>query len=358
MRQSRTCPNVFTNQERDRDAHLGSALQAQFTLVAHRNSLEVLVRHLNQFRDDQERHAKLPHLSHDLERPYLDTRALGFILRSRCPDLLNELGVCDNRFRLVIATIVERNQLLETRVLAYLGQHWEGGTEPDPDDWRLLRLKTTTDNVYMAVDDALEMNKQCFEKLRRFIKDAFPKSRPLRIRMSEAPQSAMDNNNPTSDAEFYWAWLQHADHLFTSRSFFFLLAETVLLATTATFITDDSTLLVVLSMCLLGLAITGAWCGVAYVYVTCTHKFIDGKLLRGGPEEQPLEPRWAEYATKRGALRLLGLKVPRIEIMMGFVLPIGLILIWLMLAAWRIILSTTSLGDGSSTATVLLGMWA
>jgi hypothetical protein len=33
--------------------------------------------------------------------------------------------------------------------------------------------------VYSATDDALDTNKDCFEKLRKFIKAEFPKAKPL-----------------------------------------------------------------------------------------------------------------------------------------------------------------------------------
>lgn len=177
---------------RDRDAYLAATLQAQFTLVVHRNYLEVLVRHLNEFRDDQDRHLMLFHLSHDLERPRLDAQGLGFMLRSQNPDLLNELMVCDSRFALVLGTTSDRNKFLDDRVLDYLGQHYECITQPDPKDWRLLRLKTYTDNVYSAADDALETNKDCFEKLRQFIKAEFPKARPLVARVPEKATASGD----------------------------------------------------------------------------------------------------------------------------------------------------------------------
>jgi len=122
-----------------------------------------------------------------------------------------------------------------------------------------------------------------------------------------------------SDDEFYWDWVKHEGHIFTNRGSFFLIGESMLLAATAALLSGriDELSSYLLIFFLAGLFITGVWLWVNIVHVCITQWSITKKL-------EDVEPRWKEIARRR--LK----RVPN-HMLMGIILPGGLLIVWIIL---------------------------
>lgn len=97
----------------------------------------------------------------------------------------------------------------------------------------------------------------------------------------------------TKDDAFYWAWLQHADHLFGVRGGMFLLGETILLTVCVSMVSwaeseKPIAFLAAVLLFIVGFALSAAWCVYSHSYQGWTRKYIDDKAFTN-------ELRWREY---------------------------------------------------------------
>jgi hypothetical protein len=128
------------------------------------------------------------------------------------------------------------------------------------------------------------------------------------------------------DKDYYWDWLKHEDNLFTSRNNFFLVGEAMLLTATAAFYSASKTpklpILIVLTVA--GLFVTLVWLTANMKHVLATEQHIKKKLWR-------VEPRRSEIDAMRK-------NWPRNHVLIGILLPGGLVIAWIILMSLMVVI--------------------
>jgi hypothetical protein len=121
------------------------------------------------------------------------------------------------------------------------------------------------------------------------------------------------------DRDFYWDWIKHEGNTFTNRGSFFLVAESMLLVVIATLGVSFSSAKTIplLTVNLAGIFVTMVW-----LYVNFRHIFVTMRAI--GEKLKSHEARWDEIVKHRR-------KWPSNNIIMGIVLPGGLLVLWMTL---------------------------
>ena len=168
--------------------------RAQFALNAQSSVLlDIRRQHLDPVRTDPDRDINLKAFLYYREAPSIDLSSLGFLLESSDdPDLLSALHACQNGWNNAVGILQQRSldhrRFLE-RVAAAIQAHAipEGAT---PEQMRTavgpeLRasLRSLTRGLYEAVDEAVTVNTQAFERLSAQFEKQLPGERVLTRRL-------------------------------------------------------------------------------------------------------------------------------------------------------------------------------
>jgi hypothetical protein len=113
------------------------------------------------------------------------------------------------------------------------------------------------------------------------------------------------------DKDFYWDWAKHEDALFSNRANFFLVGETLLLASTPALPGVGD-----LALPLAGVTISAIWLYTDLNQVVMTTRHIASKLAS-------VEPRWKEINDKRGPWG-------NVHLVLGAVMPGLFLLLWIL----------------------------
>lgn len=133
-------------------------------------------------------------------------------------------------------------------------------------------------------------------------------------------------------AEFFWDRVKHEENLFTSRANFFLVGESMLLAAVAALFSSDSAQGALFILCGVGAISTGIWMFVNYLQRKRTwNPARDSlkKLAADNPNDTGIASSFAamQIVSDTGRLRRL-----KSHVLMGYVVPVLLLIGWLSLA--------------------------
>jgi hypothetical protein len=133
------------------------------------------------------------------------------------------------------------------------------------------------------------------------------------------PNDAHETKHPNhiSDFEFYWDWVKHEDNLFTTRSNFFMVAESILFAGVKLG-PNTAGAFSVFILYLFGVVVSSIWIWTCYIQGKGTVSNIKKHL-------RDIEPRYANICNDRQ------IYAP-VHKLMGFVLPLCFMGVWIVLS--------------------------
>lgn len=134
------------------------------------------------------------------------------------------------------------------------------------------------------------------------------------------------------EAEFYWEWLKHSDHLFGVRSGLFLLGETILLSVVVP-MARTSSVWTAGSLFAVGVFLSVSWLYYSVVYSCFSRNYIVKRTRK-------FERRWRAYRDKKDG----GTFTKVSGYIVGYVPPLVVTIFWVL--AWIAVLG----GNSSSPA--------
>lgn len=123
-----------------------------------------------------------------------------------------------------------------------------------------------------------------------------------------------NKKSPSEDRDFYFEWLKHEDNLFSNRSNFFILSESMLFAAVGFFFSEN------LSSIGLLIPFTGIFISSVWIFISCKHLFTTERYVKEKLKEK--EHRWKEISDR------IKDKYPAVHELIGIYLPIGFIIVW------------------------------
>jgi len=125
------------------------------------------------------------------------------------------------------------------------------------------------------------------------------------------------------DKDWYWDWIKHEGNVFNARGNFFLVAESMLLLAVTALASSSSKPLSLL----LFIYIAGAFVTLIWLYVNGKHRKTQTIIV------QKLEDSDGRYKDIKVKSRECPWCIAN-HTMMGFILPLGLLALWITLLIW------------------------
>jgi hypothetical protein len=173
-------------QQADRHEKRHAALiAAQYALMSQWNVVEeIRVGHLEQFRNDQERFAKLSLFYFDVTPTFAPFAELTFLLETTEPNLLQEIHLAEQSYQTCVNGLKLRNQELSKyyenpRLQHHLVDFESGRTITSGDRKEAFLLSKATDALYTCVDRTLPRLAGTMDKVERIRMSLFPDKKPL-----------------------------------------------------------------------------------------------------------------------------------------------------------------------------------
>lgn len=204
----------FERQQRrgeERDRHYIAAKYAHFVLLQQYSLLRNLTaQHLSALVDNENRWFMLHPILSPPQSFSLDFTSLVFILRSSDPDLLNRLGVTQERFSTLLRLLEQRSDL-HAQFQERTGTLHKEGAFPSGmftrDDLTaekiggplLAQLKGATDYLFEGVPEAEEYITARLKEMEGFIRREFPKERPPSYQDLSREQGRAANQDVAQD---------------------------------------------------------------------------------------------------------------------------------------------------------------
>lgn len=175
------------------DKRHSALIAAQYALISQWNIVEgIRIQHLEEFRDQPDRFAKLKFFVYKISPNYVEFSDLTFVLEGDDPNLLHEVHLAEQSYHSCIEALTLRNQQLEkfyenphikhTLLNAETGA---GVSQASPKD--VLFLRQATDALFVSVDRTLPRLTAAVAKLEKFSKFMFPNKRALRMTPQSEP---------------------------------------------------------------------------------------------------------------------------------------------------------------------------
>ena len=125
------------------------------------------------------------------------------------------------------------------------------------------------------------------------------------------------------DKDWYWDWIKHEGNVFNARGNFFLVAESMLLLAVAALASSSSKS----SSLLFFIYMAGSFVTLIWLYVNGKHRKIQAVIV------QKLEDADERYKEIKAKSRECPWCIAN-HTMMGFILPLGLLALWIVLLIW------------------------
>lgn len=195
----------------ERDRHYLAAKYAHFVLLQQYSLLRNLAaQHLSDLADNENRWWMMHPILTPPQSFALDFNSLVFILRSKDPDLLNRLGVTQERFSTLMRLLEQRSNLHaqfqeRTGILHKEGAFPAGmftldDLTPEKIGGPLLaQLKGATDYLFEGVPAAQEYITARLKEMESFIRCEFPKERPPSYQELSREQGRAANQGAAQD---------------------------------------------------------------------------------------------------------------------------------------------------------------
>lgn len=144
---------------------LRSGKRAQFALMSQFQALILLRKqHLNDLKDDPERHIKLHPITSKLDVQKVDINSLLFILDTNDPNLLNEVMVSQHSYE-IYAELIEYRNTFHSNFQQRLSQIGDSAL----DEGTNKILEDLTNNLYEIVEHSINLNQDASERLGDFL---------------------------------------------------------------------------------------------------------------------------------------------------------------------------------------------
>ena len=168
-----------------REKRHAALIAAQYALMSQWNVVEeIRVGHLERFRHDQERFAKLPLFYFDVSPTFAPFAELTFLIETTEPNLLQEIHLAEQSYQTCVNGLKLRNQELSKyyenpRLQHHLVDFESGKTITRGDRKEALLLSKATDALYTCVDRTLPRLAGAMDKVERIRVSLFPDKKPL-----------------------------------------------------------------------------------------------------------------------------------------------------------------------------------
>jgi hypothetical protein len=190
---------LTSEKKKDAENNYRAIIRAQIALVTQRNTLKSLDdQHLEQHRNDPERHMKMGIYTLDVFDQIVEADSLSFLARPSDVVVILDVHLSQRQYLSAINALRNKNEAYE-RVLmkSELGgineTQRKASIRPDPREAMLLQQKT--DTLYQMITEARKQNDEAFVKLRAIGKKIFPKR--CFISVTDKPTKESTNQGST-----------------------------------------------------------------------------------------------------------------------------------------------------------------
>lgn len=179
---------AYRDHRKTKEDRYGAIIRTQFALIGQLNTMSIIKsQHLDAFRDDPNRAAKLLHFDYTKSALLISFESIAFLLIDH-PNLVMAVHNAERSYVSAMECVDKRNaaydELHRNSVLQSMdetGRCTIGIKDPRP----IKLLKDTTDHLYVSVDRASERASKQIEELRKVGKALFPELKFLALEDAE-----------------------------------------------------------------------------------------------------------------------------------------------------------------------------